>query len=113
MSDENINSAISLKIILRDTRQACTGRHIAKHSIDSYSRQTYAFILSVSFKSYRTFDIHLLAWFTLTVCHRMNDSPLASRLSETRDLDISPILFSVSLSTLFVGSFRFRTNQLG
>ena len=62
----------------------------SKHLIDSYSRQTYAFILSVPFKSYRTFEINLLAWFTLTGCHKMNDSPLASWLSETRDADISP-----------------------
>ena len=42
----------------------------SKHSIDSYSRQTYAFILSVPFKSYRTFEINLLVWFTLTCCHK-------------------------------------------
>ena len=63
----------------------------SKNSIDSYSRQTYAFILSVPFKSYRTFEIHdLLAWFTLTGCHRLNHTPLASWLSESRDADISP-----------------------
>ena len=42
----------------------------SKHLIDSYSRQTYAFILLVPFKSYRTFEINLLLWFTLTCCHK-------------------------------------------
>ena len=40
----------------------------SKHLRDS-SRQTYAFILSVPFKSYRTFEINLLVWLTLTCCH--------------------------------------------
>ena len=62
----------------------------SKQSIDSYSRQTYALILSVPFKSYKTFDINLLAWFILTGCHKMNDSPLTSQLSETRDADMFP-----------------------
>ena len=57
-----------------------------------YSRQIYAVILSVLFKSFRTFDIKLLAWITSTGCHKINDSPLASRLSETRDADISSFL---------------------
>ena len=64
-----------------------------KHSINNYSHQLYVIILSVPFKSHRTFEWNLSARFILTGYHKMNDSPQELQLSETGDSDISSFIY--------------------